>query len=335
MSDQIICEAPIPTPVTSDMCKPSSPHAPPPPASSGSSAPSHQNKSSQAPSAAADSGAEQPATDATSSSTQPASTRWVSNGGNGQQEVPQQDAGSSLGGSLEEGDDEEEEEDGEGLEGLEGAYGVQALLSLLDKSKVGMYEPDVARDVLTLVEGATVVGDLPNKHPDLVSEFCHALTDDHTYYSNLLASLCDGEDETNDEDLIHIAKSVKGAVYSITNPPEPPPSPTPSPTSCSSPPAPATSASLSEADDSQGASAGVTGTTENKAGDVENEASKPRPAAPPPPPPPPPPTRAPPPPPPVGASPAAKSFTPMVPALKVGAYVVCWSCKLRCSLGST
>eukprot|EP00967_Tisochrysis_lutea_P101418 scaffold152161_cov16-Tisochrysis_lutea.AAC.3 len=32
------------------------------------------------------------------------------------------------------------------------------------------------------VEGATVLGDMPQRHPDLVNEFCHALTDDHTYY---------------------------------------------------------------------------------------------------------------------------------------------------------
>jgi len=36
---------------------------------------------------------------------------------------------------------------------------VQALLGLLDKGNIGMYEPDVARDVLTLVRACMQVFD--------------------------------------------------------------------------------------------------------------------------------------------------------------------------------
>lgn len=35
---------------------------------------------------------------------------------------------------------------------------VQALLSLLDKEFVGLYDPEVARDVLTMVRGCIFIG---------------------------------------------------------------------------------------------------------------------------------------------------------------------------------
>jgi len=37
------------------------------------------------------------------------------------------------------------------------------------------------------VEWATMLGDMPKKHPGLVSEFCHALVDDHAYYRQAYA----------------------------------------------------------------------------------------------------------------------------------------------------
>ena len=144
--------------------------------------------------------------------------------------------------------------------------------------------------IMMQVEWATMLGDMPKKHSGLVQEFCHALTDNHSYYrwmprlkirqscsrmcictlvislkknvgvipqlhqdiclselllhvlwlahsapvpyilyillvrtflpphpnlwnsSNLLAALCDDEDESNDEGLMRVAKAVKGTV---------------------------------------------------------------------------------------------------------------------------